>query len=229
MIGAKLNGVAAIKALNTQFSTTDEMARVAHASVFMDVVKSYFEYRVRTLCDIPSIELVGTKDDWQRLRRSLALLDDLELGVWRIQLDGILAHCEDAFENRVEQQFRNDIFLKHGAVGSGGVTIVSGWIAALFLYTERGDLNPVALGNAGVRLKPADFPSGLCETPFTWEYYSEEYAILMRGGLIGVVVDPVSHPLAPQLDWLVTEAGADTSNATMPQNNIQQTKMRTYF
>jgi hypothetical protein len=93
-IADNLSGVAALKALNTKFTTTDEVASIAHAIVFMDVVKSYFEYRVTTLCGIPTVELTGTKEDWQKLRKGLALLDDLDLSPWRAQLDRIFVHFE---------------------------------------------------------------------------------------------------------------------------------------
>lgn len=67
LIAGSLSGKSALQALNTRFTTTDTIARVAHAIVFMDVVKSYFEYRVCTLCGIPSIELTGTKADWAQM------------------------------------------------------------------------------------------------------------------------------------------------------------------
>jgi len=47
-----------------RFISTDDKARVEHAIVFTDVVKSCFEFRCRTLCGIPSIELTGTIEDW---------------------------------------------------------------------------------------------------------------------------------------------------------------------
>ena len=56
-----LSGVAALKALNTKFTTTDEVASIAHAIVFMDVVKSYFAYTLRSLCGIPTVELRAPK------------------------------------------------------------------------------------------------------------------------------------------------------------------------
>lgn len=210
-ISAKLSGKSALQALNMRFTTTDDIARVAHAIVFMDVVKSYFGYRVRTGCGIPSIELTGTKQDWSSLRAALTLLDELDLSPWRAKLDAILAHFEDAFENRIEQTFWNDMFLEHGAFGSGGMTKISGWVGSLFLYVGR-RLNPVAMGKSKVRLDPLDFPSGLSETPFVWEYFGEEIAMLFRGGLVGVVIDPVSKTVAPQLGWLVTE---DINQATL--------------
>lgn len=207
-IATRLSGKAALQALNTRFTTTDEVARVAHAITFMDVVKSYFEYRVYTVCGIPSIELTGTKEDWSQLRSSLALLDELELTPWRTQLDKILTHFEDAFENRVEHEFWNNIFLLHGALGSGGITTITGWIGKFFLYVG-GKRNPVALGDSELRLDPVDFGPGLCETPFTWQYFGTEYKMLLRGGLVGVVMDPVTHAVSPQLGWLVTDAADD--------------------
>lgn len=210
LIGEKLTGKSALQAMNTEFSTTDATARVAHAITFMDVVKSYFEYRMYTMCGIPSIEVTGTKEDWSLMRAALALLDELELGSWRSQLDGVLAHFENAFDNKVDQAFWNDIFLEHGAFGSGDVTKISGWISTFFLYVNN-KLNPVAMGTSKEHLDPVDFPKGLCETPFTWEYFGEEIAMLLRGGLVGVVIDPASMAVAPQLGWLVTEADAGSS------------------
>ena len=133
-------------------------------------------------------------------------MDDLELSPWRAQLDRILTHFKGAFDNKIEQLFWNDIFLKHGALGAGGVTTISGWISNFFLYISKGVLNPGALGEADVCLNPSLFPCGLSETPFTWEYFSQEFKMLLRDGLVGVVVDPVTYRVAPQIGWLVTDA-----------------------
>nr|PNR42031.1 hypothetical protein PHYPA_016860 [Physcomitrium patens] len=244
-IAEKLSGSAALTALHTRFTTIDEIARVAHAIVFMDAVKGYFEFKMSTRCGIPSIELTGTKEDWQKLRAALVLLDDLDLSDWRAQLNTVLLNFEDAFDDKVDKSFWNDIFLEHGAMMSGGVTTVSGWIGTLFLYTKNG-LNSGALGMpSGARdnssrlphasrkwrsrvdgglsprpinqasesryrqaIDPAHFPSGLSETPFKWIYFDEKIDMLLRGGLVGVVVNQETHAVCAQLGWLITDAKA---------------------
>jgi hypothetical protein len=232
-IADSLSGKAALTALQTRFTTTDEVARVAHAVVFMDTVKSYFDYTVMTMCGIPSIELAGTREDWQKLQSALTLLDDLDLAEWRSQLDFILTHFEHAFDGKVEQSFWNDIFLEHGAHGSGGVTMVSGWIGTFFLYTTE-KLNSGALGEPSETentsgfyqdspvkrasdsryrqvIDPNDFPMGLSETPFKWKYFNEQIEMLLQGGLVGVIYNHETHAMVPHVGWLITEAKSETS------------------
>jgi len=60
--------------LDTSFSTTDLTASVVHNTTIMSSMKAYFTYECMTLCGIPKITILGTKDDWINIKEKLGIL-----------------------------------------------------------------------------------------------------------------------------------------------------------
>ena len=140
------------RALETAFSTTTSVEATAHAAVFMDAVKHYFEYTFTTCCGIPWIDVAGTRDDWLALAAAVGpLLRDLGLGGWDAELQPILGGIADAFTPAGSAAgFWDGIYKHNSPRGSGTVATVDGWIAKLFLHV-RGGLNPLL----GAAVEPA--------------------------------------------------------------------------
>jgi len=154
LVGHLAGSGAARRALETAFSTTTSAEATAHAAVFMDAVKHFFEYRFMTCCGIPWIDVAGTREDWLALAAAVGpLLADLGLSSWDAELQPILAGVADAFTPAGSAPgFWDGIYKYQGPRGSGTVAKVDGWIAKLFLHV-RGGLNPL-LGPAGVEPPP---------------------------------------------------------------------------
>lgn len=201
-----MSGKHANELLKTSFSTTTEVESTAHALVFMDIVKNYYDYTVVTLCGIPYIEIAGEKEDWQRLASICdEFLPQIKLDDWNNELQGILKHFIAAFDGNVDTMFWKRIYKYHGAFGSGGVSKATGWISRLFLYID-GQKNAL-IGRAlecDIGQPLAAFPSGLTQTPFKWEYYFKEIPMYFRAGLIGVSLE--DNMLKPEVGWLIAEA-----------------------
>lgn len=212
-----MSGKQANELLKTSFSTTTEIESTAHALVFMDIVKSYYEYTVMTMCGIPYIEIAGEKEDWERLSRICQeFLPLIKLDAWNDDLQGILQHFISAFDPDVDTTFWKRIYKYHGAFGSGGVAKATGWISRMFLYI-RGNMNP-RIGSLEGSLESrtgiplSDFPSGLTQTPFKWEYYNLEIPMFFRAGLVGVSLD--DNILKPEVGWLIAhKADDDNTNS----------------
>jgi Domain of unknown function (DUF4419) len=176
-IRADLSGQHAQRVIKTTFTTTTIAAHTAHVAVFMDVVKSYYEYEFYTSCGIPWIDVNGTKEDWQRIADVIGpLLDALNLSSWNAELQLILSHFVKAFDGVVDFEHWNRIFNYYGPKGSGGTAHVSGWIAKLYLYIKTG-LNPlIGSPDASVPFKPRGDPK-LAGTPWLdntlWSGYQE--------------------------------------------------------
>merc|ERR1719282_1082892 len=51
-----------------EFSRSTQIEHVATSITVMDVLQSYFSYRMCTMCGYPRIMMEGTLDDWRRLR-----------------------------------------------------------------------------------------------------------------------------------------------------------------
>ena len=68
---------------------------------------SYFDYKIRLLCGIPSVTLEGEKSDWERLLARLDKFDSFgeEPKAWAAMLRPILTRFVRAFEGEPDIDF----------------------------------------------------------------------------------------------------------------------------
>jgi hypothetical protein len=207
-----------------RFSTTGLAERVAAEIVLLDAVKCYFRYVLETLCGIPAVTLEGMAEDWQELAERARAFAGFDLGWWLTPLEPILQEFAAAARGRVRRPFWESIY-KFGNFSGGGA--VTGWIAAFFPYFKAGDgaatvQNPW-LAEGGEKLKlllagewdrkqfdlggpsPGDFPGGLAQAPFVWEYLTDAFDMEFLGGFVGVAQDPATLALRPEVGWAVRE------------------------
>ena len=87
--------------------------RIASRSVLMKSVEEYFEYRQFLLCGIPSIEMKGTLEDWQRLKMKIGelreVLKDIEniigLQFWWGKVETIASKLLDTYMGNPDQDW----------------------------------------------------------------------------------------------------------------------------
>ena len=109
------------------FSTTDEYAELAHYATFCDMVSPYYNYSMYC-CGIPWIDVLGTGEDWIKLKDSwdeIAKLFPDEANYFTIVSEhlGRILHSE------------TNIWLsmfKPEKCGSGSQYEIDGWITELF-------------------------------------------------------------------------------------------------
>ena len=112
----------------------------------MDTLSRYFQYSMRCICGIPSITLLGKKEDWVELKnrseRALELLssDDLKgeqsLSWWKSPLLAALdklIQCYDDPESAENMDWMARIY-KYERERYGGKIVVSGWVNIFFPY-----------------------------------------------------------------------------------------------
>lgn len=191
--------------LVSNFSSTGVIEKAASEVVLMDAMKHYFEYGVCTLCGIPEINLLGTTEDWSSIQARVQALGELEgLKKWTQVLDPVLAEFVRASKGNVSKDFWSNIYKKTSG-GSGGPRI-SGWANAFFLYLEipRGRMiNPLAMDlSASIYTTSNEFPSGLSQVPFTWNYYGVEHEYEFLGGFVGAAQEE-DLSLRPAIGWAV--------------------------
>ena len=195
-----------------QFSTTDSVSKAVSEIVLMEAMKSYFSYRLVTLCGIPEITLEGSPEDWRMIREKAEQLAQFDLDWWIPSLLPILDQFVAASCGDVDQGFWSDIYKVND--DSGG-PYCGGWILKLFPYLTRGrspwiDKEPEGSFSGATT---DSFPSGLSRAPFVWQYFSTEYKMQFVGGFMAVKQDPKSFALRPELGWAVVEACNATPGA----------------
>eukprot|EP01155_Anaeramoeba_flamelloides_P044965 Anaeramoba_flamelloidesc38605_g1_i2.p1 GENE.c38605_g1_i2~~c38605_g1_i2.p1 ORF type:complete len:276 (-),score=64.72 c38605_g1_i2:141-968(-) len=81
-----------------EYSTTTPTITTTYQITLMDTVKSYYKYKMKRGCGIPSISLEGTLEDWQLIRSKVQKFREFDLDLWVNKLDFVLEQFERAFE-----------------------------------------------------------------------------------------------------------------------------------
>lgn len=201
-----------VSSVDMQFTTTSVNEHIAIQTTVMDIVKPYFEFIfVRMICGIPYIRLLGTPNDWQKIKTNSAILNRFGLDWWYNDLAPILEQFVNASNGIVNTKFwksmvqkkQDRLFDEGGGCVPFGHSKINGWCLKLFPFTEYGRTPSVV--EAGHGLLPEfvkvpfkfvqHFPNG-DENVFNMELCS---------GFVGVEEDPIDHALCPKIGWMVSE------------------------
>ena len=87
------------------FTTTTPLISSVYALTLMDTMKSYFKFEVYTMCGIPKVKLIGSREDWARLIKKVKKLAEFELEWWISSLIPILEKFLKAYEGEVDTIF----------------------------------------------------------------------------------------------------------------------------
>ena len=211
----------------------------------MAAFKAYFKYEMAIGCGIPAIQLLGTVDDWQNIRRRAARFAEFGLQAWLGALLPILDKLVETASGRPDLPFWRSFFRYESDSGPAELT---GWITVLFPYLLDGNegdqdhlmTNPywaqwqegweVARTRA-VPLRWQDqtmgptleaIPSGLSSAPvkITDVRSGEPLDLQFVGGMFGVVQDPTSLALAPEFGWAIVREGAPKSRGSAAPSGV---------
>ena len=204
-VGDEIHGL-----LTPEFSTTGPVEKAASQVVLMDTFKEYFEYRVTTLCGIPSITLEGTVEDWKKLREKTLSLSRFDFQWWTDAVKPILDEFVNVSSGAVNKEFWQTIYKVSG--GSGG-PYITGWVLTLFPYVgyrpenmrPNGYLQSWGQSEVFSGVTTGSFPPGTVSTPFTWQYFEEEFDMYFYAGFLGVGQDKKTLALKPVIGWAVVD------------------------
>ncbi len=186
------------------FSTTDATAKVAFEISMMDVVKSYFDYGMSTMCGIPEITLEGTTEDWKLILKKARELSKYKLDWWLESLIPVLEQFVAASEDNIDSEFWKSFFKLDG--GSGG-PYINGYINQFFPYVKGGYKEENTLvknryinaKSSGWGLTTSMFPSGIASVPFIWLYFEEKFPMGFVSGFIGM--ERTDKNIKPNIGW----------------------------
>ena len=197
--------------ITADFSTTGITEKIASQITLMESVKKYFEYKVILMgCGIPDITLMGTPDDWRKVREKALSLKGYGLDWWIDRLDTILKQFVDASQGIVDNEFWMEMVgsAKFRKMGCGRPTNdtelkFDGWFTIFYPYNAFGDriTGPMTYNS---KLLPE-----VVETPFIFEIRDldgtviAKYDMLLYAGIIGLSEDSVNGALKPEIGWMV--------------------------
>ena len=203
------------KTVTSDFTTTGTIERVASQITLMESVRPYFEYIVYySACGIPTVRLLGTADDWQRVLEKTKQLGQYGLGQWVSTLEPILREFIQTADGHPNRSFWQGIVkrqniekLEGGACNDDKPTELDGWFLKLFPDESGQTLDkvehinemPAEYVRVGFKYRVIDSVGNLLsETPME-----------LWAGFVGVQVDTQSNMLTPKIGWLVRKAESD--------------------
>lgn len=176
------------------FSTTGPLERAVGDVALMDMMQSYFEYKVYSMCGIPFVNLRGTSEDWRQLvGKTRDLLSLGALDWWLNDVVGILEKIVDTLEGNVDRDFWNSVYKSHANSGNDTLT---GWLVKFLpiikdLRTDKPVVNPM-LGK--------DLPSPHVydreDRKNDWGRYNDFYVRMWEDERAGLVITTKELPPA---------------------------------
>ena len=143
----------------------------------MDSMKTYFEYMMQCICGFPKITLLGTPDDWQKLKNKVHKLnemngkeDKLELNWWLKNLVPVVDKiCESAISRKIDVEFWSNMYQQSSRYGGNDI---KGWFNAFLPfnhedkknYSLEGGIQEGFVYSSGI--DPKDIKEGISEVPF---------------------------------------------------------------
>lgn len=212
--------------LTCDFSTSTDVERMASEIVLLDAFSPYFDYSLACVCGIPEITLLGTVDDWRRIRERVDVLAELDLAFWTPSLARIADAFVDAASGRPDVAFFRAIYKPRAAYGGDRVT---GWIARLYPYVGEGGrftaknplldhpidapfpepdpgVNPLFASTLGIRTDDVPAGGGSCLVRVR-DVDGARFDLVLEGGVLAVEVDAAGR-LAPRAAWTARRSSA---------------------
>ena len=100
----------------------------------MDAMKSYFKYVLAGGCGISKVKLLGTLEDWLKIKQMTEKLRNYDCDWWLECLIPVIDKLIKAYEGEVDKTFWNEIYIYRKGGGSGPPSTATGWITTFFPY-----------------------------------------------------------------------------------------------
>ncbi|KAL8756547.1 MAG: hypothetical protein Q9184_004461 [Pyrenodesmia sp. 2 TL-2023] len=192
------------------FSTTTHTDTVTAAVLMMGAMQEYFSYKMTLCCGIPSVTLLGEKDDWIKIQHRLEKLPQLgpEPEQFAKLLNPVLEYCIRSFDAPDDPAVRSFWTRIAHQNGGSGRHYLSGWITAFCFWDGSGKClfnAPAGAVNTKDRSKSYatspgcnidgilyhrvdtnDIPNGYVSVPVTVDDHGRIYKTRMMAGSVGI-------------------------------------------
>lgn len=174
-------------------SVATKLSKMASEITIMDSFKQYFKYEVKLICGIPKVSLVGSKDDWERLRSKVKKLqelnagDKLKLNWWLEQLVPLVDNIvNQAVSRKADPTFWSSIYKFQDGKGYNSTPTITGWITKFtpYLIDQQNNFHQ----NDFNEVHPSSLASGVSKVPFTLKSFGKSEEMVLYGGFLGAQV-----------------------------------------
>ncbi|KAK4466205.1 hypothetical protein QBC42DRAFT_329241 [Cladorrhinum samala] len=172
------------------FTTTTQNDVMTANILMMGLMKSYFRYEGGIICGLPSVTLLGEREDWVKLEEKLERLAEFgkEPEEYRRRLSPIFKRFVKSYDEPDSEETRkfwnSIVFASYSGICGASPLDVSGWITG-FLYWDDQGLpwqRPSASSRAVVELDGIKYtshditklPLGYATAPFTMRDFDNQ-------------------------------------------------------
>ncbi|KAL9953533.1 hypothetical protein ACROYT_G040964 [Oculina patagonica] len=126
-----------VDGMAADFSTTTAVQKIVSQITLMSSVQEYFHFKMILDCGIPAVEMLGTEDDWSKLKSKLKILRTLlepiekDLGLeseWWDLVEKVFSELLATYHGRPDREWWSHIISYQESFGSGGQKSYRGWI-----------------------------------------------------------------------------------------------------
>ena len=181
------------------FSTTTPTDRLSSQVALMGAMRHYFEFKHHFLCGLTRVTVTGTPEDWGDIAQRVRALSEVGLGWWTEHLSPVIDQFRLACEGKPDIDFWKAMY-KRERFGSGGQGNITGWINALFPYTNGPKTRDPGRGKMLVNrslnwqdpstpgTEDNEYPSGIIAAPVEVIDFVGSHRCEFNGGLVGVTL-----------------------------------------
>ncbi|EFX05483.1 hypothetical protein CMQ_3552 [Grosmannia clavigera kw1407] len=178
------------------FSTTTDSDRVVASILMMGSLQAYFEYRFSICCGMPSVTLLGERDDWNKILErvdKMAQLGD-EPTRFVALLKPVLRRFIASFDDPVAPDLISFWARAVNRYSGSGMDFCCGWVAAFCMWDVEGkyigrESYPDCYELDGIQYHMADIkkvPSGSVAVPLTIDDNGNIFPARMVAGSVGI-------------------------------------------
>lgn len=214
------------------FSTTTTTDEIVAAVIMMGTMQKYFSYEMEMTCGIPSVTLLGEKDDWEQLQGRIDKISTLGeepthfASLLKPVLEKFVASFDDSPSPDVADFWNQCVHFE--SMGSGP-EYLSGWVTAFCFWNADGKslYRPQGLEwaeNTYSRIDTSDIPIGCVSVPVKVNDNGCELKTSMVAGMVGIEAksgantkvfdgEPVKDSIQPFSGWWMFEELSETALA----------------
>ena len=173
------------------FTTTTVNDTIVASVQMMATMQKYFSYKFCLMCGIPSVTLLGTTEDWIKLRMRINKFSEYGslCTKWGEMLKNVLDEFVAASEGRPNIDFWSRVC--HFSGGGSGPSYLSGWLTAFCVWGTDGTWYGDRQNGDSIypKIDVQDIPHGFSKVPVIVDDNGTEYKTMMFAGHSGYMVE----------------------------------------
>ena len=228
-------GESMIKLITPSFSTTTPTIQVSSQIAIMSCFKNYFKFiRLWGGCGFPYINLEGTLNDYEELKRKVEKLMGYDIDDWIKELIIIIKKIVETKKGKIDIDFWKNMIINEEAMeprGSGELTKVNnidGWLLNFYPYYKIDDSfeRCEKLKRRKDFNKPIDvehlkyLPEEFIEVPLTMlhKITLKETELSVKTGFLGMIQEK-NGLIKPEIGWFISNM-IDKGEAQLRKRNL---------